>query len=314
MLQEEIRSIGERHFADKASFRDDLPKYWGDWGCTSEVGRLRAVLLRRPGPEIDKVEDPARPRWRELMHPDLARAQHDQLAQVYQAHGVDVYYVQSMDPDRPNAIFCRDLVAPTSEGVIIARPAMAARRGEERFVAEAVARVGVPITKTINGTATFEGADLLMVDRRTAFLGWGNRTNKEGAEQVIQELRYQGVDDITVVQVPYGVAHLDCMFGLAATDVAVVFPWLTPFIVCEKLLDRGYRIVELQNPREARFGYAVNFVALEPGKIIMPAGNPESAEAMTQAGLEIIEVDMSEIVKGMGAVHCCTGFLRRDDI
>lgn len=313
MLQEEIRSIGERHFAAKTSFQDDLPKYWGNWGCTSEVGRLRAVLLRRPGSEIEQIDDPEGPRWREIMAPEKARQEHDQLAEVYRQHGVSVYYVENMDPDRPNAVYCRDLVASVPEGVIIARPAMAARRGEERYVAETVAQLGVPITKTINGTATFEGADLLMVDRRTAFLGWGNRTNEEGARQVMQELQYQGVDDVTVVQVPYGVAHLDCMFGLASRDVAVVFPWLTPFIVCEKLLARGYRIVELQNPFEARFGYAVNFVALEPGKIIMSAGNPDSAAAMAEAGLEIIEVEMSEIVKGMGAVHCCTAFLARDE-
>lgn len=314
MLQEEIRSIGERHFAAKTSFREDLPKYWGNWGCTSEVGRLRSVLLRRPGPEIEGVDDPHGPRWRSIMDPAKARAEHDALAEAYRRNGVDVYYVESMDPERPNAVYCRDLVAPCPEGVIIARPAMDVRRGEERYVAATVAALGVPIVKTINGTGTFEGADLLMVDRRTAFLGWGNRTNEEGARQVMEELHRQGVEDITVVQVPYGVAHLDCMFGLASDDVAVVFPWLTPFIVCEKLIERGYRIVELQNPAEARFGYAVNFVALEPGRIIVPAGNPESVEAMMKAGLEVIEVEMSEIVKGMGAVHCCTGFLRRDEL
>jgi N-dimethylarginine dimethylaminohydrolase len=314
VLQEEIRSIGERHFAAKTSFADDLPKYWGRWGCTSEVGRLRAVLLRRPGTEIEAVTDPSVPRWRAVMEPETARRQHDRMAEIYREHGVEVYYVSAMSPERPNAVFCRDLVAPAPEGVILARPAMAVRRGEERYVAETVAALGVPITKTINGTGTFEGADLLLVDRETAFLGWGNRTNEEGARQVIEELRWQGVTDITVVQVPYGVAHLDCMFALASADVAAVFPWLTPFIVCEKLLERGFRIVELQNPAEARFGYAVNFVALEPGTILMPSGNPESAEALANAGLKVLETDMSEIIKGMGAVHCCTAFLSRDPL
>ena len=251
MLQEEIKSIGERHFAEQTSFREDLPKYWGNWGCTSEVGRLRAVLLRRPGSEIEGVTDPNEPRWRELMEPQGARREHDALADIYRAHGVDVYYVHSMDPERPNAVYCRDLLAPTPEGAIVTRPAMAARRGEERYVAQAVAELGVPILKTINGMGTFEGADLLMLDSQTAFLGLGNRTNEEGARQVIAELEHQGVEDITVVQVPYGVAHLDCMFSFASDEVAVVFPWLTPFIVCEKLLGRGYRIVELQNPQRS---------------------------------------------------------------
>lgn len=309
-----LRSIGERHFAAPSSFREDLRLAGMSWGCTSEVGRLRAVLLRRPGVEIEQVTDPHGPRWRELMDPDTARKQHDQLAAIYQQHGVAVHYIQQMDEQRPNALYCRDLLAATPEGVIVARPAMAVRRGEERYAAQVVVQLGVPIVKTINGTATFEGADLLMVDERTAFIGWGNRTNSAGVRQVMDELRHQGVDDITVVQVPYGVGHLDCMFGFASVDVAVVFPWLTPFIVCDKLLQRGFRIVELQNPQEARFGYAVNFVALEPGKIVMPIGNPESAKALRAADIEVIEIDMSEIAKGMGSIHCCTAFLQRDPI
>ena len=38
--------------------RDELSTYWGgDWGCDSEVGTLRAVLLRRPGKEIERIKN-----------------------------------------------------------------------------------------------------------------------------------------------------------------------------------------------------------------------------------------------------------------
>jgi N-dimethylarginine dimethylaminohydrolase len=314
MLMEEIRSVGERHFAKKTTFYEDLPLYWGNWGATSETGRLRAVLMRRPGPEIEGITDPAVPRWREVLAPETARQQHDLLAQVYRDHGVAVYYVQETAEDRPNAIYCRDLLAMTPEGAIITRPAMDVRRGEERYVAAAVAELGVPIVKSINGTGTFEGADLIMVDRHTAFVGLGNRTNTEGARQVIEELHNQGVTDVTVVQVPYGIAHLDCMFGLASTDVAVVFPWVTPFVVCDKLMEKGYKIVEVQSPLEARQGFATNFVALEPGVVVLSAGNPETAKALDAHGVRVVEVEMSEILKGLGGVHCCTAILHREDM
>jgi len=314
MLTEEIRSMGERHFAKKTTFQEDLPLYWGNWGATSETGRLRAVLLRRPGQEIEEIADPTVPRWRELLNPDTARQQHDRLAQAYRDNGVAVHYLHETGEDRPNAIYCRDLLAMTPEGAIIARPAMDVRRGEERYIAAVVASLGVPIVKTINGAGTFEGADLLMLDRHSAFVGLGNRTNVEGARQVIDELRLQGVTDVTVVQVPYGIAHLDCMFGMAGHDVAVVFPWVTPFVVCDKLMEKGYRIVEVQSPSEARLGYATNFVAIEPGVIVMSAGNPETAEALDAHGVRVIEVDMSEIHKGMGGVHCCTAILHREEL
>jgi N-dimethylarginine dimethylaminohydrolase len=104
------------------------------------------------------------------------------------------------------------------------------------------------------------------------------------------------------------------MFGLASADVAVVFPWVTPFVVCDKLMEKGYRIAEVQRAHEARIGFATNFVALEPGVIVVSAGNPETAEALDSHGIRVIEVDMSEIAKGMGGIHCCTAILRREDL
>ncbi len=64
--------------------REELITYWGgDWGCDSEVGTLRAVLLRRPGPEIEHVKDPEQYRWQDIMNPEKAREQHDALAAFY---------------------------------------------------------------------------------------------------------------------------------------------------------------------------------------------------------------------------------------
>ena len=33
-----------------------MSTYWGDWGVSSEVEKLRAVLLRRPGKEIENFD------------------------------------------------------------------------------------------------------------------------------------------------------------------------------------------------------------------------------------------------------------------
>ena len=44
---------GERWFPKESYFEDDITEYWGDWGVSSEVDTLKAVLLRRPGKEIE---------------------------------------------------------------------------------------------------------------------------------------------------------------------------------------------------------------------------------------------------------------------
>ena len=59
------------------------------------------------------------------------------------------------------------------------RQAMEARRGEERYAAKKLADLGVPIIRTICGSATFEGAMGLWIDRKTIVLASGVRTNRE---------------------------------------------------------------------------------------------------------------------------------------
>lgn len=146
---------GERWFPKESEFIDDLPLYWGDWGVASEVEDLKDCILRRPGKEIENF-DYQSVRFFSPIDPEKFRAQHDALAQIYRDHGVRVHYVEEQREDRPNAIFCRDLCFMTPEGAIVTRPGLAARRGEERYMAQQLAKLGVPIIKTISGDARFE--------------------------------------------------------------------------------------------------------------------------------------------------------------
>src|SRR3546814_8550844 len=86
----------------------------------------------------------------------------------------------------------------TPEGAILARPASTVRAGEERWVARRLADLGVPILRTLTGTAVFEGADLMWLDPRTAMIGLGLRTNEEAASQIATTLEEIGVETIAV--------------------------------------------------------------------------------------------------------------------
>ncbi len=296
-------------------FEAEMPHLWGDWGCSSEIGRLRAVLLHRPGPEIEQIEDPAAVLFAERMNLKRAQQQHDAMAEVYRAHGVDVHYIEHMPLDKPNGMFVRDLVAMTPEGAIVARPGTIIRRGEERYAAEALARLGVPILRTIAGTGTFEGADLLMANRDLAFVSLSRRTNAEGARQVKAELERMGVGEIVTVQVPWSEAHLDGMMAVLDRKLAIVYTVQVPYVVVEAFRRHGFRILEVTSEAEVRYGVALNFVALEPGKIVIPRGNNASTVRMMQAaGVEVIQVEIDELMKGAGAIHCMTAFLKRDEL
>ncbi len=221
-----------------ASMREELGSVWGDWGSGSEIGTLRAVLMRRPGAELDEIVDFEAVQMRADLDPDLARAQHDELAAAYRAHGVAVHYVERTDPCKPNAMFMRDLMLMTPEGVILARPASTVRAGEERWVAAALAERGVPILMSVSGTGTFEGADCCWIDHDLCFLAEGLRTNKEGADQVEWMLRQIGVREVIRVGLPYGAMHLDGCLSILDRDLAVVWPNRTPLIVVQTLKRR----------------------------------------------------------------------------
>lgn len=292
--------------------REELPETWGDWGVSSEHGKLRAVLLRRPGPELDNIEDYEAVQMRDDLDADLARAQHDAMADAYEANGVSVYYVENGRLDKPNAMFMRDLMLMTPEGAIIARPASTVRAGEERYVAESLARLGVPILMSVHGTGTFEGADVAWVNAKLCFLAEGLRTNREGADQVEGMLREIGVEEVIRVQLPWGAMHLDGLLSIVSNDLAVVWPRRTPFPVARALIERGFRLIEVEDEHEAHHKLPMNLVAIEPGKVLMPAGASQMRARYEAAGVECVEVDISELIKAGGGIHCMTGFLKRE--
>jgi len=302
---------GERWFPKETCFEEDLPLYWGDWGVSSEVADLKAVLMRRPGKEVEKFVASEVRFSDEPIDVELMRRQHDHVADIYRHHGVQVYYVEEQREDRPNAVFCRDLMLMTPEGAIISRPGMATRRGEERYVAKALADIGVPIIRTICGNGMFEGANAMWVDRYTVILSTGVRCNRAGYDQACYELKRMGVTEILHMQQPYSNIHIDGLMNAASEDIVMIHASQVPYDVVNALKKKGYKILEAPSQTEVREGFGCNFVALRPGLVVMPDGNPRCQELLEKNGVKIITVDLSEIMKGKGALHCITAFLKR---
>lgn len=297
----------------ETGFKTLMKDLYGDFGVDSEIGKLRSVLMRRPGKEIEGITDPQAVAMKEIWDVGKVREQHDALAEIYRNHGVEVHYIEDMDPNLPNAIYTRDLFLMTPEGAIVARPAAGCRIGEEVYAARQLAKLGVPIIKTINGDGVFDGACCLWLDRRTCMLGYGKRCNWQATAQVEEELRNMGVDNLIKVEIPRGMAHLDSFMAFADLNVALIFKLAAPDTIYNKLEEREFNIVDIPDYEE--FGrFCQNFVALEPGKIVMPTGCPKTVAALEKAGVECIQTDVSEILKGNGAIHCMTGFLKRDSV
>ncbi len=216
-------------------------------------------------------------------------------------------------PETPNRMFAADLFAMTPEGAILARPAGQVRAGEEVAVAAALAGAEVPILRTLTGRAVFEGADLMWLDRATALLGIGLRTNIEAARRIGALLAEIGTE-LIAVDLPAGTMHLMGVLRIVDHDLAIAWPARTPFRAVEALRARGVRVVFLDGAAldEAEAGKALNFVTLGPRRILMPAGAPAARRLYHTLGVEVVETAMTELAKAAGAVGCLTGVVARE--
>lgn len=289
----------------------DLGTVWGAGGVGSEVGQLRAVLMHRPGPEISEVTDAAAALWDALIDQELAAYQHDMLAETYRRLGVTVHYMRPGDQATPNLYFARDHFFMTHQGAIMSRMGSAARAGEERFAQAALAELGVPILMSVHGSGTFEGADIVHLDEGVVLVSFGMRSNREGCRQVAAMLKDIGLEP-ALVEMPYGTGHIDG--GLAVIDrrKALVRPYHCPYGAIEQLTRLGYELIEVPDESEVARNMALNLVPVAPGVVVMPAGSPNTERALARHGVECHPVDVSELMKGGGAVHCMTGVIWRD--
>ena len=293
------------------SLRQEIGRVWGTCGVGTEWSPLKAVLLHRPGPELEELADPDAAQMLAPLDADRIRKQHDALAQAYREAGVAVHYVEPNEAPPPNLIFVADLMFMTPEGAIIGRPASTVRAGEERWVARRLADLGVPILRSVRGRGTFEGADALWIDPQTALVATGLRTNAEGAAQVAGLLGEMGIKVIQV-GLPYGAMHLMGTLRFADLDLAIAWPGRVPYAAVEALRAWGYTVLFIPDEEEAIHGMALNFVTLGPRRILMAAGNPVTQAFYEEAGITCQVVEVDEIHKAAGGIGCLTGILERE--
>ncbi len=293
-----------------AEHRDEIGSLWADCGVTNEFGVLEQVLLHRPGPELAGLDDPDGVQMLAAISPETAAEQHARLIDAYRDNGVAVHLVEPVETPPPNQIFCADLFFMTPGGAILGRPASTVRAGEERHVARRLADIGVPILRTLTGTAVFEGADALWLDAGTVAIGVGPRTNDEGARQVTEALAGLGVETI-IADLPYGAMHLMGLLRIIDRDLAIAWPRRTPYRLVAALRERGHRVAFLPLEADTRQYTAFNCVTLGPRKVLMMAGYAETQSFYESLGIDCVTVEANELTKAAGAVACLTGIVKR---
>jgi len=318
----------------ETTYLEELRATWGEgWGAQSAVGRLRKVLVHRPGDENRSpiiAQDPAFFNLPEGL-PDLERMQeqHDRFVEVLRGEGIDVIY---LNPRKPligtygvplrSACFMHEAVV-INGGAIIERPAMAYKKGLEVFIARRLVELGCPILYTVHGRGVFEASNLWFIDPKTAVIATGLRTNMEGVNQVIPILRGAGVEEVHIAHLPgylgrrrwqvggsSGIFHLDMTFGMVDEGLGVIYPGGVDYDTIIFLKRKEVNLIEV--PEEELRSCAPNVLPLAPGKVVIPSGNSETIKNLRREGVDVIDVELSEFVKAGGGPRCMTLPLIRD--
>ena len=279
------------------------------------VGRLRRVVMRRPGPEM-AAADPAAWHYTAPIDVEEARRTHDEFANALRAWDVEVLYHDEPLPGLADSTFVFDPALVTDEGAILLSMGKESRRGEEDALGRCLQGCGVPIYGRLEGAARAEGGDTLWLDHDTLAVGRGFRTNDEGVRQLralLEPLGASVVDyDLPYFSGPEACLHLLSLISPLDVDLAVAYPPLMPTAFWAELRRRGVRLLEVPEEEFART-QATNILAVGPRRCIMLDGSPVTRQLLEEADCEVVTFPGEPLsFKAEGGPTCLTRPVWRD--
>ena len=188
-----------------------------------------------------------------------------------------------------------------NNGAIIANLKFDPRKGEEKEVVKELETRGIAVSFIFEDPAILEGGDFVSIDHENVLLGVGDRTNEEALERLRV---FQPSIKFHPVYLPKDFLHLDVVLNIVSGNIALAYLPALADDTLALLKSRRFRIIEVSSEEQETM--ATNALAIGNNKVIAAASNRQANENMKKEGLEVIEIDMSEILKGGGGPHCMT--------
>lgn len=302
--------------------------------CYPEYSRLRTVLVHVPGKELELVSPSRYERFlfADAIDPVQFRADHEHFVDVLRSKGVNVVTpAELLREDEllsacrsPNLVYVRDTAAVTRAGYIVSRMKSPVRRSETRIVEAALRKLVLPMLMRTTAPATIEGGDLIFLDDDILVLGVGNRTNMTGLRELLTSGTQSGLRRLLAVPLPSSVIHLDGTMMVIDRDLAVIHRQslrntaslfedgrLSKRLKLFQFL-KGNGINALEVTDYERQRRATNVIAIAPRKAIGYSGNARVKRAFVENGVDFIEIESAELIRGYGGPRCMTLPILRD--
>ena len=279
------------------------------WGSANEHDVLTDVLLCRP----DHLKHlPTSSLSRKFLRDSpadiaVARRQHGELVAAYEHFGVRIH-LEEADPHLPMQVYTRDASFMTPYGAVIANMCNWWRRGENFAAIRTYERLGVPIYDMVTA-GTFEGGDFAVIEEGCVLIGCGGeRTQEEAARQVQSWFDKEGWETRIAYFDPFYV-HIDLMVVAIAEKLCAVCLETTEPGIVDWL--RAKKIDIIPVPFQDTMALGCNVMTLGRDRVIAPLHSRALIGQLKARGFEVAEVDMSEISKTGGGIHCMAQELRR---
>ena len=227
-----------------------------------------------------------------------AEAQHAAYERALSEAGFDIVRLPDLADD-PDAVFVEDTALLLDGHAVITRPGAASRIKEADSTAAGLA-AEFDLHRVEAGF--LDGGDVLRIGR-TLYVGLSSRTDRAGIESLAALVGPLGYN---VVEAELrDCLHLKTGATFAGSDSAG-HPLL---LYSEGSVD------------PAQFGDVVALAVLEPTaancvrageRLILPAGNPRTADLLRNRGFTVVEVDVSELQKAEAGVTCMSLLDERD--
>lgn len=271
------------------------------------TGELKKVLVSRPSFLKPAPINEIAKKWEKTyMDIDKMDAEHKLLTDAYKMAGVEVVYLDA-DEERPNSVFARDFGGCVKEGYILGNFRLPLRYKEHVDYERRMEELGVPVIARVEN-GLFEGGDFAFLNETTIAVGMADRTNEEGVREIKEQLAPYGYR-VFGVPLKREYLHFDMCFNLVDDHLAVAYKEGLPKEFLEELNKLEVKIISV--PEEAIFAHGCNLQALGNHRVISLARNKAVNEELSKNGMDVIELDITEILKAGGGPHCMTFPLER---
>jgi len=273
--------------------------------CKSEYDTLKRVILCQPQyMTIRQVINETQEHFKnEGIHIERALEQHDEFVKTLKNYDIDVVLLP-YHKKYPEQVFTRDIGFTLGETIFVANMATEARGGEENVLKQWLEDEEISYFNLVR--EHIEGGDVI-VDQDTIYVGLSSRTDEKATAHLKRLL-----NKFNVVTIPFKekYLHLDCVFNVVSPDVALIYPHALTKKDIELFASR-YDLIEVS--KEEQFQLGTNVLSIGNKRVISLPVNKNVNEQLRARGFEVIEVDITEIIKSGGSFRCCTLPLLRED-